>query len=152
MSDTRSGLTGAMTTLLHPKHGGCGVASQDGKETVGVGCTINSGNQIRDKNNNENDKHDNNKNNGSDDDKGNHKHTSYVMNKPGIISEKWNNSQACKISDAQPKVYGTRRKKPGGINYSALTKQRIQRVCNALISRIVLSILRDIMRMRRVEP
>ena len=148
-----SGLSGAMTTLIYPRHGRYDVDLHNRKEKVGDGCTTKSDNQPDNNNNNKNDKHNNNRNNGSDDDKGNHKHTSYVMNTPGIISEKWSSSQARKTLYAQSKVYNTRRKKPGGMNYSALTKQRIQRVRNVSIARRTLSISRNSRRvLRRVEP
>jgi hypothetical protein len=42
-----------MTTLLHPKQGRYGVDLHEEKEKVGYSCTTNSGNQPRDKNNNE---------------------------------------------------------------------------------------------------
>ena len=67
---------------------------------MGYSCTTNSGNQASDRNNDEEDEYENNKNNGSDDGKSNRKHASYVMNKPGIISEKQSSSQARKILDA----------------------------------------------------
>ena len=35
-------LLGAMTTLLHPEHGRCGVDLHDRDEEVGDGCTTNS--------------------------------------------------------------------------------------------------------------
>ena len=79
-----SGLSGAMTTLIYPRHGRYDVDLHNRKEKVGDGCTTNIGNQISDKNNDENNKYDNNKSNRSDDDKSNHKHTSYVITNPGL--------------------------------------------------------------------
>ena len=152
MADTMSNLSDAITTLLHPKHGRCGVDSHKRKEKVGHGHAINDGNQTSNNNNGENDKHDNNKNNGSDDEKGNRRHTSYVMNKPRIVSEKWSSFQARKTLDAQSKVYNTGRKKPCGIDFSALTGQRIQRVRNVSITKRTLYILRNKRRARRMEP
>jgi hypothetical protein len=74
------------------------------------------------------------------------------MNAPGIISEKWSISQARKTSDAQFKVYNTGRRKPGGIDYSALTEQRCQRVHTASIARRTLNTLRNSRSVRRVDP
>ena len=92
-----------------------------GKDKLGDSCTTNSDNQTSNKNNNENDKHGNNENNASDDGKGIHTHTSYAINKPGIVSEKWSNSQARMTFDAQSKVYNPRRKKLGRTDYSVPT-------------------------------
>ena len=44
------------------------------------------------------------------------------------------------------------KKKPGDIDYDAFTKQRIQSLCNSLITRRNLSILRRGMRVSRMEP
>ena len=74
------------------------------------------------------------------------------MNKPGIVSEKWTSSQAHTTSDAQSKLYNTGRKKPDGIDHTALTEQMIQQVRNASIARRTLNILRNNRRVRRVEP
>jgi hypothetical protein len=47
-----SGLLGATTALLYPKHGRCGVDLHDKDEEVSDGCTTNSGNNTRGRNNN----------------------------------------------------------------------------------------------------
>ena len=76
----------------------------------------------------------------------------YVMTEPGIISDKWRSSQTRMTSDAQSKVYDTRRKTPGGIDHIVLTEQRIQRVRTPSIVKRNLNILRNSRRVRRVEP
>jgi hypothetical protein len=123
-----------------------------GRIKLGHGHTINSDNHTSNNNNGEHYEHNNIRNTGMDDAKGNHKHTSYVMNEPGIASEKWTSSQSHKTLGVQVKVYNTGRKKPDEINHIALTEQRIQQVRNTSIVRRTQNILRNNMMVRINEP
>ena len=130
-----NGLLGAMTTLLHPEHGRYGVELHGRDYGGGDSCTIKSGNNTNNRNNNKNNNDINKKNNRSDDDSRNYDHTLDIMTEPGIVSEKWSSSQACKTSYAQSKGYDTGKKKPDGIDDDALVQKRSQSVCNVLTAK-----------------
>ena len=106
------------------------MAWNEGREKINHGHTINSGDHLSTNNNSEDYDQDHNDNSEGDDEKDNHRHTPHTTNKHGLVLEKWNSSQVHKTSDAQPKVYDTGRKKPGGIDDDMLSKQRIQQVQN----------------------
>ena len=90
--------------LYSTQHMEDGVDSHKGRVKAGHGHIINSGNQTSNNTNSQNNKQDSNKHKVCDDEENNHRHTPYVMNKPGIVSEKWTRSQARKTSDSQSKV------------------------------------------------
>ena len=125
MSDAVSDLPDAIVTLLSLTDRICGVDLHKGREKVGHGKTINSEIHASANNNSEDHYHNNDKHNRGDDKNNICRHTPHATNKPERVLEKWTISHACTTSDTQSKVYSNGKKKPGGIDDTMLTKQRV---------------------------